>query len=499
MSDTIRTPPEVVRIKWVRLLWNYRYRWTVPLVVLTVLAAGYSQIRKPSWQASQALVVRNAATDDDGKAIGNFSAVEDMKTVQETILELTRSRGVLTAVLKEAGPADCEPHTAWPSAADVSELQDAVTLAAPNGAAFGTTEIFYLNVKHHDPQRAEALVAAISYQLQARFGQMRDTKARSILSEVAKTVTLTQQDRDAATERLGSFERQIGSDLAELRILHSSPSGTSNLQRTLTQLETELRLARTVDRAGQELQQLLQGAQDDPRHLLATPNRLLVSQPALKRLKDGLVDAQLRTAQLRGTMADAHPQVQAALDNEQQVRDGLHSEISLAIRGLQVEQRLSAGRIESLASRLTQSKTRLASLAAGRAEYANLITEVEHTNRLHQQAQSNLANARAAQAGASSASLISPLDGPQVGDKPLGPSQASIVLLGVAGGLLCGFGFVFLTVQPSQPAPQAAAGDGASLVAPVPQPSATPAAQSAGGLSFKQALKKLAVADPSLN
>ncbi|MCH8922814.1 MAG: hypothetical protein IIA67_06660 [Planctomycetes bacterium] len=494
MSDTIRKPLDVVRF-----LSAYRYRWIVPLVVLTALAAGYAQVRKPSWQASQALVVRNEAAAVDGQAVGKFAAVEDMKTVQETILELTKSRGVLTAALKEVGPADCEPRSVWPSAADVSKLQAAVALVAPNGAAFGTTEVFYLNVKHQDPQQAEALVAAISYQLQARFGQMRDAKAQSILDEVAKTVVLSQHDLDAATERLGSFERQIGSDLTELRILHTSPSGSSNLRQTLIQVETELRSARAADQASRQLLQLLQGAKDDSTHLLATPNRLLESQPALRRLKDGLVDAQLRTAQLRGTMADAHPQVQSALDSEQQVRDRLHDEITLAIRGLEVEQRLSAQRIETLSARLANSKTRLADLAGERAEYANLVSEVEHSSRLHQEAQSTLANARAAQARASSASLISPLDGPQVGDSPLGPSPSSIVLLGLAGGLMCGFGFLFLTVQPSRPAPQAAAGDGASHIAPAPQPAATPDVQPAGSLSFKQALKKLAATGPSLN
>ena len=490
MTDTIRTPLDVVRI-----LKKYKNRWIVPLVVLTVLAAGYAVVRKPSWQASQALVVRNEAAATDGQTIGKFAGVEDMKTVQETIVELAKSRGVLSAALKEVGPADGEPRNAWPSKADVSDLQDAVALVAPNGAAFGTTEVFYLNVKHQDPQRATALVAAISDQLQTRFGQMRDTKARSMIDEVAKTVALTQHDRDAATERLASFERQIGSDLAELRILHTSPSGSSNLRQTVIQVETELRQVRAADQASRQLLQLLRDAKDDSTHLLATPNRLLDSQPALRRLKDGLVDAQLRTAQLRGTMVDAHPQVQSALDSEQQVRDRLHDEIALAIRGLEVERRLSAQRFATLADRLTKSNTRLADLAAGRAEYANLVSEAAHSSRLHQDAQSNLANARAARAGARSASLISLLDGPQVGDSPQGPSPASIVLLGMVGGLLCGFGFVFLTVQPSRPAPQAVAGDGASQVVPISQPAAAPASS----LSFKQALQKLATAEPSLN
>ena len=45
---------------------------------------------------------------------------------------------------------------------------------------------------------------------------------------------------------------------------------------------------------------LLKQAEADPTALVAAPCRLLDSQPALRRLKDGLVDSQLRTANLQG-------------------------------------------------------------------------------------------------------------------------------------------------------------------------------------------------------
>ena len=61
-----------------------------------------------TWEASQALIVRNEASSAE-KGPGKFSYPEEMKTVQETILEVVRSRSVLEAALREVGPpADCE-------------------------------------------------------------------------------------------------------------------------------------------------------------------------------------------------------------------------------------------------------------------------------------------------------------------------------------------------------------------------------------------------------
>ena len=56
-------------------------------------------------------------------------------------------------------------------------------------------------------------------------------------------------------------------------------------------------------------------------------NRLLDSQPALRRLKDGLVDAQLRTAALQGRMSAEHPEVISAKEAETQVAARVHAEL----------------------------------------------------------------------------------------------------------------------------------------------------------------------------
>ena len=77
-------------------------RWLVPSLVGLILAALYSAVRTPSWQAQQALVVRDE-TGGNPLRPGKFSHVDDMKTVQETVLEMAKGRDVLRRALIKAG------------------------------------------------------------------------------------------------------------------------------------------------------------------------------------------------------------------------------------------------------------------------------------------------------------------------------------------------------------------------------------------------------------
>jgi hypothetical protein len=66
-------------------------------------------------------------------------------------------------------------------------------------------------------------------------------------------------------------------------------------------------------------------------------------------------------------------------------------------------------------------------------------------------ARKNLADARARQAGALSASVINRIDDVETGVHPLGPGRKAITLAGGIGGLLFGFGLVFLFGTPNPP------------------------------------------------
>ena len=239
---------------------------------------------------------------------------------------------------------------------------------------------------------------------------------------------------------------------------------------------------------------LLKQAQADPTRLMAAPNRLLDSQPALRRLKEGLVDAQLRTATLQGRMSAEHPEVISAKEAETQVAGRLHAELSTAIRGLESELAFDANRLEMLENQRNSAAARLTRLAGLRATYMNLLSETTNRAKLLDRAEQNLANARSNSASAKAASLITRVDAPDTGANPVSPSGSMIVLGGLLGGLLTGFGIVLLTAPATAVASGAAAGfvrNGCSAghagpalapyAAPLPQ-LATPLADARGAL-----------------
>ena len=122
-----------------------RYR-----ALVTAAAAAYALIAPKTWQASQALIVRNEAVGSDTEP-GRFRGAEELKSIQETIMELSKGHGVLEAALMEVGPpADYARPSAWPTDNDVESLQKAVKIVPPKGVEFGASEVFYLEVRDKD-------------------------------------------------------------------------------------------------------------------------------------------------------------------------------------------------------------------------------------------------------------------------------------------------------------------------------------------------------------
>lgn len=490
-------PPVLTPGQVLHVLAAHRWRWLLPAAVIAGVVGVYALFAPPTWEVSQALLLRNEAAGNP-QAPGKFSQTDEMKTVQETILELARSRGVLEAALGEVGPPARRPAAQcplWPGPEDVAALRDSVRLVPPKGAEFGKTEVFYLNVRDADRDRATALVQAICTQLEARFQDVRDARARSMIDELSKTVRLAGADLAESTARLTETEKLAGGDLAELRILLDANSGESVLRRTMTEVENELRQAQAARQAGAELLDLLRSAQQDPGALVATPSRLLESQPSLRRLKEGLIDAQLQTAQLRGRMSDQHPLVVSAQKAEEEVAGHLHDELALAVRGVEADLRLADSRIAMLGRRLAELEERFSRLAAVRASYANQVAENRNRMELLQRAEKDLAEARAAQAGAKATSLIARIDAPDAGTRPVGPGRMMVVLAGIAGGLLAGLGVVALTVGPLGPDRRDGQPSAATLAAACSgrNGKGTNGRHSAAeGSSLKDALKKLA-------
>lgn len=446
MNQTPQTPAVVTFRKFVTTLKQSWWLLAVPFVATILLSLTYALVRPNTWEATQSLHVRDEATGGRPlKRSGEFDNPEAMKTAQETILEVAKNQQVIAASLAELGPPEMRSAIgAFPTGLEVEELRKAIRISPPKGAELGRTEIIYLAVKDHSRERAIALTTAVCNQLEARLKELRNGKAQSIIVELEKTESLAHANLDTATAKLQEMETAVGPDLGELRVLNEAGSGESNLRSALNQIKSELRQAETLRNTNVELLKYLRAASQDPGELVATPNRLLESQPALKRLKEGLVDAQLRTAEVLANRTLEHPKVQAARMAEQLVQRDLHKELDTAIRGLEADLAVNESQINALETQSAGVTGRLERLAGLRARYANLVADVKQCSEIFERSKKDLADARASQAGANSVSLLTRLDTPQTGNLPIGPGRTTIVLGGAFGGLLLGMGLVFL-------------------------------------------------------
>ena len=429
------------------VLRRYWARWMVPAAIIAGAVFCFALLKPPVWEVSQAVMVRNEA-NSRREMPGKFHLDDEMKTTQETILQVASSRGVLDAALVQAGPSPTDPApTAWPTKEALEGLRSALAITPPTGTDFGATEVFYLKVKDTDAQRATDLVTAVYDQLSTKLSELRDQRAQSMLAELSKNVELARADLDKATRELTETERAAGEGLVELRMLHQAPSGNGDINRPLVESQNELRRLELAQRVNQELLDLLQQAHAKPELLLSAPPQVTEARPNLVRLREGLNAAQIRTAELRGRLTDAHPEMQAAVRAEVAIRDTVCEELSDAIRAIEGEVQISDGRREALTAQITQLQGRMAKLGDLRATYSRLVNHVEHLRQVLEAADNDLAAVRATQAAARGTSLISRSDLPDVGTRPIGPGRAMITLIGIVGGLTFGFAVVLLTVR----------------------------------------------------
>ena len=435
------TPSDVLRS-----LWIHRRALVISTVACGTLAVGYALFAPRYWEASQGMVVRQEAVGAANDRPGKFADLYEMRTLQETILELVKSRQVIESAFRNAhadtAPARCEFDNEL-----LEETRKRIKMLPPHGAEFGKTEVFYLSVENTDRQVAIRFVSELSRQLDLRLRQLREDRAHGLIKELEQQVEIAAGAHTAQTKRLEEFESGVGADLGELRLLHSANSGQSDLRQQLVTLQQELRRYEANVRGAQQLISQLNEARQAPEKLIATPNSLLVTQPALRRLKDGLVDAQLETARLRGTRSDEHPLVIAARESEARIRNDLFRELASAIESAQAELQLDRHRRDDLSKQLVDVRERLNRLAEHRAEYSNRVAGVDNSRRVLDEARQRHSDGLAALAAASKASLVTPIDRPDTGPHPVGPSRSSVVLLSALGGLVLGCGWIFLTAE----------------------------------------------------
>lgn len=428
--------------------WQWRWVWISSTAVFGVLGLLYVAFLKGDmWCASQGLIVRDEANGAVMR-LGRFESQTAMKAAQETVLEMARNTQVLTDALLEVGTGTTpftRPSKPQPSLdSQVVELAKMISIRAPQGAELGTTEVIYLDVKQTSRERALALVAAVCDALETRLKQVRQARAGAVISELLAAKEAAALYLEKATNKMQVIEADIGTDLSDLRGLTDSISSTTSIRQSLEDVIEELRAAEL------ELQQIAvdlstaKESLDDPQKLLFTPTKLVNSQPGLRRLCEGLAAAAINTSQLQGRYTKAHPLVIASRETEGQIREELRAELKNSVATLTRDHSMARERVSKLMQQRDLFERRIAKLAAVRAEYGNIASEVRARNIQLQEAERELASAEAAYEAAQTSSLITRIDAPTIGERPIGPGRTTLLAGATLGGLFFGLGLIFL-------------------------------------------------------
>lgn len=406
------------------------------------------------FAASQALVVRNQAGGGDD-FLGKFAHSDDRKAVQTAVAALAHHDDVLAKSLGRIGPPQGRSKREYPTPEQVDAAKKLVELRPPNGSDYGQTDIFYLHVAAVGRERAAALAETLAREVQSRYQAVRQEQWSSLIRELEAAERSAEAEVHRSAERIGAIEATVGSDLAELRLLDSTSGGISDLRQNLLQLEVELRDAERNARLMRELGDLLAESNDKTATLVATPSDLLSLQPGLRRIKEALIDAQLKTASLRGSRSERHPDVRAALSTESWSNERLQAEVEVAVAGLGVDLRLAEGRISQLKQQIEDVHRRLGKTAAARAEYHSLTTALQDQTDHLQRVRRELGDLRGAVASAQQAPLLQLIDAPSVSLHPIGLSSKASIAGGLIGGFACGVAWVLLAspvpFRPTQP------------------------------------------------
>ncbi|HLA83935.1 MAG TPA: Wzz/FepE/Etk N-terminal domain-containing protein [Thermoguttaceae bacterium] len=428
-----------------RTLWKHRARGAITAIVVVCAAAAYAVFMPPTWDSSQAIVVREDATRYLGAGTGGRSE-QNAKNVQQTLQEMVHSRSLLRKALDRVGPpATANSLDPWPDDQAVAALNDAVTLTPPKGTELGASDVFYLRVRDKDRERSLRLTEAVYAELQKAFGELRATLAQSEIDELKKCAELSEANLAQATGRLSQIEKGAGVDLVALRMLHQSPTGDTHIYRELTGALDELRQTKATQSQNVAMLDMLKKAEKNPLVMAAAPKELLDCHPSLARLIRGLAESRLRTFAESSRLTEEHCDLKALRREEEAIREGIRQEVASAIEGVSAAQELTSVRYATLESLVDGLNQRLARLTEVRAEYSNLVSQVEYRRNLVEESQRNLAEARAAYSTATASSVLSRMDFAEGGLRPVSPSRAMIGLGGLFLGIVGGAGMVFLT------------------------------------------------------
>jgi hypothetical protein len=416
------------------------------------LGVGYAFFLKTdTFVASQALLVRDEANGAVMR-LGRFQSQAEMKAAQETILEMAKSHQVVREALLAVGKpptlinwfgmSDFEGE--YPSKDLIEETaKQAILIHAPKGVEFGVTEVIYMDVKASTTEHAVQLNRALCNALEARLQQLRKLRADGVIEELIFARDSARAALTQCTQELNEIERRAGSDLSDLRGMTDAIGSGATSKVELEQIKSEIRQIETARQSLLSDREMLEKASKDPSSFVVAPASFLNAHPGLKRLREGLVDAQIAEANIRGKFTEEHPAAIASRSAQASIMERFHEELKASFASIDSDIALHDRRLERLADQKKGIEFRLSNLANDRAHYANLISEVKSRTAILESAEKELAEAQAARDSSLATSLLTRLDAPIVSDKPIGPGKTTLSGMCAIAGLIFGLGIVF--------------------------------------------------------
>ncbi|MEO1524970.1 MAG: hypothetical protein AAFX06_06015 [Planctomycetota bacterium] len=418
--------------------------WVGTSLLFGLFGITYGLLSADIYSSQQALVVRDEATRAVDR-LGRFASQTELKAAQETILEMCQNREVVGAALRQIGPPNGRVDAEWPSVTAIDNaIKKSVNITAAQGSEFGNTEVIYLEANARTKERSIELCRAMFDSLTKHLRNVRRVRADSVIIELGHAVELATQNLAEVSDRLKEIEIQFGTDLAELRGLNDTINGDGSNRRALAQTKEQLQLAEIELQKLVSLYNLLIAGAEDPQKLLISGGDLLKRQPSLLRLKDGLIDAQLKASQLSGSLTLNNPKRKAALATEREIRERIKQETLSVIASMEPTLEIQRALVEKLATKRNDLSDKLASLAEARTMYAKVDAELKQRTAQLAEAERRLADAKASRSAALSTNLVAQLGPPQVSENPIGPGTSKLTVGALMAGLVFGLGTVFL-------------------------------------------------------
>ncbi|MBL9125762.1 MAG: hypothetical protein JNG90_19130 [Planctomycetaceae bacterium] len=426
----------------------------VSALVGGLLAGAYALVTPRTWEAQQTFVVR-IENEPHVRGLGEPSALDRMELAAETIQEVALSQNVLAATLRQVRAA--AGQAGEPTEEQITQLRQAIRLGAPKETEAGQAELVAVRVR--SPRKNQALVLAsfLAQEIERRADAALGDRSQGKIDRLERDAADAAEQLRTASQKLADFERNSGIDAEGLRTLEQHAAGESAPPTDVAELETRLQTLAQAGRDHRDRLQALQAAMQNPADPATAGTEAFAAQPELRSLQHDLSEAQLRVALLRGTMSDKHPQVEAALANEQAIRTRFDEALAAASKGVEDDLARNTEQLDSLQTQLQEARSQSGRVTSSQSEYTNLTLQVQVCQEALQAAQSRLADARRTVANTAPTCSIKIDQSETAPVRQVGRTRVGITLNGALAGALVGLGWWWVK-RPRQVQPAATDG-----------------------------------------